>query len=151
MTRLASHDNKSWYEPEGYINSFLHDVPVTIILQKLGLSPEELQQRRAELLNKQQLELSDLDRKLSEEERDVKKGALVDWEVKFARANLDLKEKHYKVRVQIFHKSEKFLLIQKCDLFENSLGCINMEDVPGLYFVMVIEKYRYIMVVNLKA
>ena len=63
----------------------------------MGLSPEEMQYQRTQLLNKQQLELSNLDRKLSEEEREIEKGALTDWEVRYARAKLGVKEKHYKV------------------------------------------------------
>ena len=49
------------------------------------------------MLNKQQLELSDLDRQLAEEQKEIERGALRDWEVRRARAKLDLKEKHYKV------------------------------------------------------
>lgn len=67
----------------------------------MGLSPEELQYQRTQLLNKQQMEVSDLDRKLAEEEREIEKGALSDWEVRYARAKLNLKEKHYKVWCQI--------------------------------------------------
>ena len=60
------------------------------------MSPEELQQARADLLNRQQLELSGLDRKQAAEQKRIEKGALADWEVRFARAKLDLKEKHYR-------------------------------------------------------
>ena len=67
-------------------------------LQKKNLSPDEYQYQRTQLLNRQQLELSDLDKKLADEERNIEKGALTDWEVRYARAKLDLKEKHYKVR-----------------------------------------------------
>lgn len=66
--------------------------------QKKGLSPEEYQHQRTQLLNRQQLETADLERRLSEEEQDIERGALTDWEVQYARAKLDLKEKHYKVR-----------------------------------------------------
>jgi hypothetical protein len=41
--------------------------------------------------------MADLERRLSEEEHDIEKGALTDWEVQYARAKLELKEKHYKV------------------------------------------------------
>lgn len=44
--------------------------------------------------------MSDLERRLSEEEQDIERGALTDWEVQYARAKLDLKEKHYKVRTR---------------------------------------------------
>ncbi len=67
------------------------------VFQNEDLSPEEYQQRRTELLNRQQLELADLDRRHSDEQKQIEKGALTDWEVKFARAKLDEKEKHYKV------------------------------------------------------
>lgn len=66
------------------------------------MSPEELHQRRTELLNEQQLELSELDRRLADEQRKIEKRALADWEVQYARAKLDLKEKHYKVSMNIF-------------------------------------------------
>ena len=61
------------------------------------MSPEELHQRRADLLNEQQLELSELDRKLSDEQTRVERRAVADWEVKYARAKLEMKERHYKV------------------------------------------------------
>ena len=67
------------------------------------MSPEEYQYQRTQLLNRQQLELSDLDKKLAEEERNIEKGALTDWEVRYARAKLDLKEKHYKVGRKVSH------------------------------------------------
>ena len=70
-----------------------------MLFQKENLSPEEYQQRRDQLLNKQQLELSDLDRQLAEEQKEIERGAFRDWEVRRARAKLDLKEKHYKVRL----------------------------------------------------
>ena len=66
-------------------------------MQREDLSPEDYQQRRDQLLNKQHLELSDLERKLAEEQKEIERGALRDWEVRHARAKLDLKEKHYKV------------------------------------------------------
>lgn len=69
----------------------------TSSLQKQKLSPEEYRQRRAQLLNKQQLELAELDRRQSEEQKEIERGALTDWEVRYARAKLDLKERHYKV------------------------------------------------------
>ena len=72
---------------------------IHLIFPKENLSPEEYQQRRDQLLNKQQLELSDLDRQLAEEQKEIERGALRDWEVRRARAKLDLKEKHYKVRL----------------------------------------------------
>ncbi|EDO39341.1 predicted protein, partial [Nematostella vectensis] len=65
-------------------------------LESERLSPEELQQRRAQLLNQQQLRRSAMDKKHSEERRKIQQGALTDWEVRFARAKLELKEKHYK-------------------------------------------------------
>lgn len=70
-------------------------------LQKQNLSPEELQQRRAELLGKHQQELSALDRKHASEKGDVERGALADCELKFAKAKLALKEKHYKVCLKV--------------------------------------------------
>lgn len=41
--------------------------------------------------------MSELDRKQAEEQKKIEKKALADWEVKYARAKLDLKDRHYKV------------------------------------------------------
>ena len=87
-----------------------------LIFQKENLSPEEYQQRRDQLLNKQQLELSDLDRQLAEEQKEIERGALRDWEVRRARAKLDLKEKHYKVRliVSVHYYPSIWLYLIQC-------------------------------------
>lgn len=66
-------------------------------LESEDLTPDELQQRKAQLLNKQQLEQSGLERKQNEEIRKLRTTATADWEVRYARAKLDLKEKHYEV------------------------------------------------------
>ena len=66
-------------------------------LEKQQLSPEELQQRRAQLLNQQQLRQSALDRKHVGQRKQIEHGVQSDWEVRFARAKLELKEKHYQV------------------------------------------------------
>ena len=68
-------------------------------LEQQHLSPEELEQRRAQLLNQQQLKQSALDKKHAEERKQIQHGTLAEWEVRFARAKLELKEKHYQVRV----------------------------------------------------
>lgn len=67
-------------------------------LNKEKLSAGELQQKRAQLFNNQQLRQSKLDKKQSEERKKIQQGAVADWEVRFARAKLELKEKHYTVR-----------------------------------------------------
>ena len=66
-------------------------------LEKENLSPEEYEQRRTQLLNKQALEATDLEKKYADEQKVLERGVLTDWEVDFARAKLNLKEKHYKV------------------------------------------------------
>ena len=66
-------------------------------LDSQDLGAEELQQRRAQLLNRQQIEQSGLDRRQADERKQIQHGTLSDWEVRFARAKLELKEKHYKV------------------------------------------------------
>lgn len=66
-------------------------------LNKENLSPDELQQKRAQLFNKQQLRQSKLDKKHADERKKIQQGAVADWEVRFARAKLELKEKHYTV------------------------------------------------------
>ena len=69
-------------------------------LKELGrqdLSAEELQQRRAQLLNRQQIEQSSLDKRQNDERKHIQHGTVSDWEIRFARAKLELKEKHYKV------------------------------------------------------
>lgn len=65
-------------------------------LQTSNLSPDEALQRRAELVEQQQAEMAALDREQAEEQRKLEKRALAEWDVKFARAKLELKEKHYK-------------------------------------------------------
>ena len=70
-------------------------------LEKQQLSPEELQQRRAQLLNQQQLRQSALDRKHADQRKQIEHGLQSDWEVRFARAKLELKEKHYQVRLLV--------------------------------------------------
>jgi hypothetical protein len=67
-------------------------------LQKAGYSPEELQEKRAELMKQHEQELAELDRKQASEKSSVEQGALADWELSFAKAKLALKERHYKVR-----------------------------------------------------
>ncbi|XP_071497013.1 uncharacterized protein [Diadema antillarum] len=64
-------------------------------LAKEDLTAEQRQQRRAALLNKQQIELNKLERELAEEKKGIEKGALSDWELRYARAKLELKERHY--------------------------------------------------------
>lgn len=71
--------------------------------------------------------MSDLERRLSEEEQDIERGALTDWEVQYARAKLDLKEKHYKVRTRLQIKEggnvyEKGLLLQTFLKFVQNLN-----------------------------
>lgn len=43
------------------------------------------------------MELSDLDRKQNNEQKKIEKRAVADWEVEYARAKLQLKDRHYKV------------------------------------------------------
>lgn len=67
-------------------------------LESQNLTADELAQLKAQVLNDQQLELSALERKQNEELRRLKTSATADWEVRYARAKLELKEKHYEVR-----------------------------------------------------
>ena len=53
--------------------------------------------RYTQLLNRHHLELADLDTQLASEQRQIERGALADWEVRYAQGKLELKEKHYKV------------------------------------------------------
>nr|XP_054760149.1 uncharacterized protein LOC129266332 [Lytechinus pictus] len=64
-------------------------------LAKEDLTPDQRQQRKAALLNKQQIELNKLERELAEEKKGIEKGALSDWELRYARAKLEMKERHY--------------------------------------------------------
>ena len=66
-------------------------------LSKADLSPEEAEQRKAALLNQQQLELSKLEREMAQEKRDIEQGALADWELRYAHSKLAMKERHYQV------------------------------------------------------
>ena len=45
------------------------------------MSPEEYQSRRAALLNQQQLEVADLDKRQAREQTEIEQTALTDWEV----------------------------------------------------------------------
>ena len=74
-------------------------------LEKQKLSPEELQQKRAQLLNQQQLRQSSRDKKQADERKQIQNGVLSDWEIRFARAKLELKEKHYQVFANCFSLS----------------------------------------------
>ena len=66
-------------------------------------------ERRAALLNRQQLELSALDQRLQEDEGQVQRNAAADWEVAFSRDKLALKERHYKVGVVCYWRCKKWL------------------------------------------
>ena len=48
-------------------------------------------------MNQQSIELSSLERRQAEEMKSMQRAALSDWELRYARAKLELKEKHYKV------------------------------------------------------
>lgn len=66
-------------------------------LAKEDLTSDQRQQRKAALLNKQQIELNKLERELADEKKGIEKGALNDWELRYARAKLQMKERHYQV------------------------------------------------------
>ena len=50
-------------------------------LQRQNLTPEEMESARASLLNQQQLELADLERRQQRELNEAQQAALSDWEV----------------------------------------------------------------------
>nr|XP_047130962.1 uncharacterized protein LOC100202447 isoform X1 [Hydra vulgaris] len=56
---------------------------------------EENDQLRAQLLNNQQIELKMLKKNHSDQKIAAKKNALADWELRYAKGKLDLKERHY--------------------------------------------------------
>lgn len=87
-------------------------------LEKQQLSPEELQQRRAQLLNQQQLRQSALDRKHADQRKQIEHGVQSDWEVRFARAKLELKEKHYQVCGYLIIIVSFTLQLFRCSLTE---------------------------------
>ena len=68
-----------------------------VFLQRQNLSPEEYQMRHTQLLNRQQMELAGLDGQLAAELKQIERGALANWEVRYAQAKLQLRERHYKV------------------------------------------------------
>lgn len=88
-------------------------------LEKQQLNPEELQQKRAQILNQQQLRQSALDKKHADQRKQIQHGMLSDWEVRYARAKLELKEKHYQVSLNrkrcrcpsIFHAFSRNVVI----------------------------------------
>jgi len=46
--------------------------------------------------------MGQLDQRQSQEQLEIERNALTDWELRYARAKLDLKEKHYKVNIDVF-------------------------------------------------
>lgn len=87
-------------------------------LEGENLPSEEYQQRKAQFLNRQQLQLSALERKHGEELRKLKTSATADWEVRYGRAKLELKEKHYEVKEHILFRLKKLLvLFMRSDVF----------------------------------
>lgn len=54
------------------------------------------------MFNEQQLEMSSLEKKQAAEKKALQKNALSDWELRYAQGKLELKEKHYKVLLQVF-------------------------------------------------
>ena len=67
-----------------------------------GESDAALGQRRLEMLNGQQVELSGLDRKFREECKQLEEGVRTDLEARHARAKLELREKQYQVRGRMY-------------------------------------------------
>lgn len=90
---LAKLDEEHFDEKEKL--KFKHDREYQALAEE-GLSPEDLQQKRAQLFNQQQLEMNALEKKQAEEKKTIQKNAVGDWELRFAKAKLELKEKHYK-------------------------------------------------------
>ena len=68
-----------------------------IVVLGEDLSPDELQMRRTQLLNQQQLQMATLEKGQQNEKSSMQKGAMSDWELRYAKAKLELKEKHYMV------------------------------------------------------
>ena len=66
--------------------------------------------RYTQLLNRHHLELADLDTQLAAEQKQIERGALADWEVRYAQARLELKERHYKVGGRV-ERSMSFITI----------------------------------------
>ena len=71
-------------------------------LQNGTMSEVLVEQKKAELLNKQQMELSDLKQKYDRDCEHIETSTKADLEAKHARAKLDMREKHYQVRVHVF-------------------------------------------------
>ena len=67
--------------------------------------------RYTQLLNRHHLELADLDTQLASEQKQIERGALADWEVRYAQARLELKERHYKVGRSL-EKTMYFIIIR---------------------------------------
>ena len=53
--------------------------------QKQKLSPEEYESERAALLNQQQLEVAELEKRQNREQMELEQSALSDWEVSHSR------------------------------------------------------------------
>ncbi|XP_077985306.1 uncharacterized protein LOC144439946 [Glandiceps talaboti] len=103
-----------------------HDEEMNKLLQQ-NLPAEQLQQKKAELLNKQQLELAELEQRLASERRQKEQEAIQDWELRYARAKLDLKEKHYQ---EFAEALREFLADKNNQSAEEAMQAAqNLEDV----------------------
>lgn len=77
-----------------------HDSQLQELLSEAAfLSESALEQKRLELLNKQQMDLSKLDQRFAGERRLLEESAGTDLGARHARAKLELREKHYQVCV----------------------------------------------------
>ena len=75
--------------------------------------------RYTQLLNRHHLELADLDSQLASEQKQIERGALADWEVRYAQARLELKERHYKVGGRV-ERSMSLIMIRIIFLFDSN-------------------------------
>lgn len=69
-----------------------------LMLENANMTEVQFEQKKAELLNEQQMELSDLEQKYGRDCKHIETITRADLEAKHARVKLDMRERHYQVQ-----------------------------------------------------
>lgn len=73
-----------------------HELALQDLMVEAGaLGADELEEKRRELINEQQCELSKLEQSYARQKQQIEKGTAAELALKHAKAKLELKEKHY--------------------------------------------------------
>lgn len=74
-----------------------HEQALQDLMAEAGvLGADELEEKRREIINEQQCELSRLEQSYARQKQQIEKGTAAELTLKHAKAKLELKEKHYK-------------------------------------------------------